>query len=191
MMIDDDDDVLDLIRLSQSGCEQSCADAPVMFHHLYIDMPVAFKQQNSIIWCKMWMRLATGHKRMQPTNPLLWRHQATGDPSKDLQQGVPAEKRFCLWFQVSWIFFCFVWFFNWCLHFFQHDVLTHRMGIHTGKVNITWSWLKLNVLIEILVERGILFFWAMLHIFAFFVFFSVSLFSNQWCYVKGRIQYML
>ena len=46
---DDDDDVLDLIRLSQSGCEQSCADAPVMFHHLYIDMPVAFKQQNSII----------------------------------------------------------------------------------------------------------------------------------------------
>ena len=111
----------------------------------------------------MWMRLATGHKRMQPTNPLLWRHQATGDPSKDLQQGVPAAKRFCLWFQVSWSFFCFVlfdWFFNWCLY--PPDGYSYRESEHH---------LKLNVLIAILVEWGILFFWAMLHIFAFFCFF--------------------
>ena len=83
------------------------------------------------------MRPATGHKRMQPTNPLLWRHQATGDPSKDLQQGVPAAKRFCLWFQVSWIFFCFVlfdWFFNWCLHFFK------MMCLPLGWVFIQGKW---------------------------------------------------
>ena len=76
----------------------------------------------------MWMRLATGHKRMQPTNPLLWRHQATGDPSKDLQQGVPAAKRFCLWFQVSWSFFCFVW------------LILQLMFIPTGWVFIQGKW---------------------------------------------------